>query len=616
MPSYYITPQTTITVCRNVPWDNTYRHSIRPSSLANQLSQISAYAVSGLTFNNQTYQRINDNVVRLQIGADQIRDCNYLIINNGAGFPQNKTYYAFINSVEYINNNTCEISYELDYLQTYYFDFDFDYVFVEREHSASDSVGLNTVPESFELGELICHYKSGKYYLSSQGTYTVIMYTPNLDESTPFVNWTGSIPIAVDKDSVDQSQFMPLLRNKFGGVVCALVIPISYTNITGTMLSIMGVQGSIAVLQSVNASIISVFQINGEIYSDNFSNSSITIRDFNVNEQNAFRRLDGTMYSNIKNKKLLQYPFKRLVVSNNNGTNAEYKWEEFTTRSGNNVQAQFSYFNMLMPDPHAYIYPNHYRGLDIDYESGVMLEDFPRPCWTEDSYTQWWAQNKSNFGMTMASNVISAGIMVATGGMSAAGKAANFANVGSEALVNMAAANMQGKTALGWSFNRQASSAFESEAAARKSGAVAQGVGLAQGAHGIGSSLAQLQQAKATPDQTTVQDNSALVKYNQDRLGWTFYDIGVNGEMAEVIDNYFTMFGYATHKVKIPLVKDPNTVNTRAAYNYTKTQNCCLKSASGLPSEAQSVLEKIFDTGITLWARASEVGDYTVNNQV
>lgn len=606
MPSYYITPQTTISVCRNVPWDKSYRNSLRPENLANQSSQISSYIIDNMTFTNQTYQRISDNVVRLGVGADLIRDANYLIINNGAGFPQNKTYYAFIDNVEYINNNACEITYELDYIQTYYFDFVFEDVFIEREHTETDEIGENTVPESLELGEMICHYQSGKYFLKDKGTHIIVMYTPNLDESKPFVNWNNGVPVSVDSSTFDQSQLIPGIRNNLGGMICFLDCPVNNViqNYTATFYVI-------SLLNAINASIVGVFSVNNEIAADNYSNS-ITYHDFNVNEQNSFLRLDGTRYSDIKNKKLLQYPFKRLVVSNNNGNQAEYKWEQFTTRSGDNVQAQFTYLSAFTPSPKAFIYPTHYRGIAIDYESGVTLEDFPQPSWTEDSYSKWWAQNKANFGISLASNVLSSGLMMATGGASAGARAANFANIGSEALANMGAANQQGFLSEGWKYNRQALGAFQAESQARKSGALAQGVAGAHGLMGIAGALGQLQTAKATPDQTHVQDNSAIINYIRDRLGWTFYDIGITGEMAEIIDDYFNMFGYAVHKVKQPCYKSPS--NPRPFYNYTKTQNCCLKSQNALPSEAQEIIEKIFDGGITLWAHADQIGNYSLDN--
>lgn len=614
-----VEPIGSIIFYQQIPLDKSYEHSVKYASQAAFDGMLAGYKNSPVSA--QSYSRLTKGSVRVEKPLSYLQNCNYMRISD-SGFLGGKVYYAFIDSVEYVNNETVDVFFTIDVLMTYWKDFTVPANFVEREHCAlvDDVVGKNLVPESFELGELICHYKSGKYYLRNQGVYTVIMYTPNYDvdsggdidiDSGRYVYYNGAF--ATTSPHIPDGQLAPLVRNQFGGVVCCLPRQMHIENSLQLATDMGAVQTAINLILKTGGSIISVVQVNGEIYNDNFGSTSITTRTFNVNEQGSFKKLDGTFYSNVKNKKLLQYPFKRLICSNNNGNEAEYKWELFTTRDGDIVQAQFDYFNVMLPDVKAYIYPTYYRGLPIDYETGVTLEDFPTPCWTEDSYSRWWAQNKTNYGLSLATGALSTGLMVATGGATAGTTAGILASRGSEDLANFATANMSGNFGTASKYRESALTKFEQEKIARTSGLRSQGISLGMGAMNIARTLGQKQTAKDTPDQTHIQNYAASINWLQDRLGFTFYDIGITGEMAEIIDSYFEMFGYATHKLKVP-----NFVNGgRPIWDYIKMECAQINPQTGghgINAEAQQAIEEIFNNGITLWTNLSDVGKYNLNN--
>ena len=297
-------PDGTITVYKNVPLDKSYEHSVNYSTQAAFVTALSAYNHSTLT--NQSYSRLTQNSVRVELAFSYLKDCNYMMISD-ANLYGGKVYFCFIDTVEYVNNVTCDIFFTIDVLQTYFHDFTMRENFVEREHCllADDVVGKNIVPESLELGELICHWKSGKYYLRSQGVYTVILYTPNMVKETggqfssdrEFVIYDNSIPIGVTTTStLPSQQLVPLARNQFGGVVLALPIEMRVNNTTLLANDIVSVQTAINMIIATEGSIIDIFQINGEIYDDNFTSPVIpvsnSIRDFNCNEQNSFRKIE------------------------------------------------------------------------------------------------------------------------------------------------------------------------------------------------------------------------------------------------------------------------------------------------------------------------------------
>lgn len=149
----YIAPNGNIKIFHDIPLDNTYQHTLRFSDVAHQTAYFSASSRIKASFTAQYYTRLNRGVIRVNALADNLYDCNYVAYQN-TSFG-NKWFYAFISSVEYVNNAVTEIHFEIDVMQTWYFDFQLLPCFVERMHSTSDAIGDNIVPESVERGEYI-----------------------------------------------------------------------------------------------------------------------------------------------------------------------------------------------------------------------------------------------------------------------------------------------------------------------------------------------------------------------------------------------------------------------------------------------------------------------------
>ena len=127
----YIEPSSTIRLLNGLPLDTTYEHTIYFSSISNQVSYFTSKTKHVL--NNQSYQRVNRGKIRVEVRTDECYDCNYVMFQN-TGYG-NKWFYAFIVSVEFVNNETTEITFEIDDMQTWYFDYNIDPCFIEREHS-------------------------------------------------------------------------------------------------------------------------------------------------------------------------------------------------------------------------------------------------------------------------------------------------------------------------------------------------------------------------------------------------------------------------------------------------------------------------------------------------
>lgn len=143
MSSIY--PSTNVRLLTGVPLNPSYNDTIYFSSISAQTQYFYSMTKPGMIFSNQSFQRASKNKIRLQVPIEAVYDCNYMVFTNQ--MHGNKPFYAFITQVEYVNEKTSEITYELDVIQTWYFQFSFGECFIERTHVLDDRIGANIVEE-------------------------------------------------------------------------------------------------------------------------------------------------------------------------------------------------------------------------------------------------------------------------------------------------------------------------------------------------------------------------------------------------------------------------------------------------------------------------------------
>ena len=168
----YVAPQGTITLYTDIPIDINFDHTIYFATRAAQSAYFSLHYA--YQYSSQMYQRVGKGKLRIKQEADALYNCNYLSFKNvntrTGSTPTTKTFYAFITGVEYVNNMTTEITYQIDPIQTWLPNVDYDLLpcFVEREHTTSDNVGDNLVPEDLAYGEYVHGNVDGTGQLGSK----------------------------------------------------------------------------------------------------------------------------------------------------------------------------------------------------------------------------------------------------------------------------------------------------------------------------------------------------------------------------------------------------------------------------------------------------------------
>lgn len=330
----YIIPNSTVKIYRNVPLDNTYEHTLYFSNITEQKRYFhETQSILVDVFNNLTYQRVNKKVMRLQKSADSIYDCNYLAFKNTA-YGSDKWFYAFITRVEYINDATCEIEYEIDVMQTWLFEVTILDCFVEREHSALDVYNTNRENEP-QLVDLIYKLTNEKtwtpsdwdYYLlatasSPQDRGTVREYTLNKSKFYGALHYIGS-----------ESQ---------GGAVTE---PIELYYSEGTEDRISG-----------------IIKVPHEFFLLDDENPRVPNLAFDNIQRPS--DLNGFVPRNVK---CLQYPYVKMVASNLKGTTCEYSFEDFADNEGT-----FRLFGDCTGiNDYIALVPEAHRGYSFDFDSAI-----------------------------------------------------------------------------------------------------------------------------------------------------------------------------------------------------------------------------------------------------
>lgn len=135
-----IIPNSTITLYSGVQIDN--NEQLIFSSIANQAAYFATKSV--MTVQDCQYVKKTGRI-NITVSGSVISTCNYLSFINPSF--DNKVFYCRIIDYDFINNETCSISWVIDYWQTYMFDVSFDDMHIERQHlSVTDFNKAETNP--------------------------------------------------------------------------------------------------------------------------------------------------------------------------------------------------------------------------------------------------------------------------------------------------------------------------------------------------------------------------------------------------------------------------------------------------------------------------------------
>lgn len=569
-----IVPNSEVYILRNVPLEPSFDHTIWFDSSDQQATAFTTYALA-YYFNKVSYQRYPRPYITLDKTVDELIGCNYMMFRN-TGFGE-KWFYAFITQIEYISNTTSRIYYTIDPMQTYLFDVNVGECWVEREHAMTDNIGDNLVPESFELGDYVYDADYLPSIFDKEGYVICILATWRANKTDK--GWEIIDVSYGGTGGIDSGIYTGLVKN-----IC------EETDV-GRAASKANDIISAATKANKADGIVSITMFPKYFLNISVS-SSIAVKptDHVFEDIPAFTgTFDGYK---PKNNKLYTAPFCGVYVDNLQGNAANYAYEYFTNR-----KPKFNIVGAANGNLECSSIPLNYKGLSANYQESLIMGGFPQCAWNVDTFKAWIAQNKYAIAAGVATTAIDtvkqvAGAVAGVGLASAAtGAAAQAGNVS------------------------QFAGAYANQMAAQQN---AKNVAINSGGDVLNKTInlvAQVKTASTQPNHSRGQQSSS-VYCAMGVQGFHYMPYRIQGQFAHIIDDFFSMYGYKTNRLKVP------NRSGRKSWNYVKTCGCNLTGSA--PADVTAELVSIYDRGITFWRCIdlstgnpfTRVGDYTLDNSL
>lgn len=530
----YIYPNTTLKILRGVNLNNDYDHTIFFDGKVAQTEYFLSKAKYTLT--NQSYQRKERGWIQVDINQNNLWDCTYIMYQNTS--YNNKWFYAFILSVDYVNDNISKINFEIDVMQTWFFDHFLDKCFVEREHASTDIAGDNTIDEGLDLGP--------EYHVQANARY-------NLDCTRICVVEAGRW----DPSIGTEGEYVP-----YDAYKCLNY----YTGMRFTSFDLLNTNSLDELRQHLKSyiehgiedAIIAIYQyprFMGEmpLSASGSENYGYSYADYAFHPNTV--QIDGYI---PKNRKLFTYPYNLIELDNGLGDTTKFKMELWDNAHIGN----FRIYGTPHGIPSCACMPVYYNGEANSFQNALSSKINIQCAWSGDAYQVWLARNDKNIGLSMAAQsigliggIIGAGVGIAT----------------------------------------------ENPALVRTAGGIAATSG-GNLVRNIFSVISKKHETDATPDPVHGQIANDMLNLQSDLNHFAFRQKTIRQEYAKIIDEYFSRFGYACHRVKEPARK------VRQNWTYTKTVGCEING--NIPSDDLVKLKSIYNHGVTFWTNGNNIGNY------
>lgn len=518
-----ITKGSIVYLYNNVPLTKDYTDTMYFASLS---AQTSAFAsLSHLNVSNYSYVGPGENTFRVDCSAntnENLYTYNYIAFQNTTF--GGKWWYAFIDSVRYINNSCYEISYTIDVFQSFMFEVDWTtQVFVEREHSVLDEIFTSFTDENIDTGE-----------------YQYWNQTDMINPKNP------EIVVASSVDSNNDDVKGSLYGNIYSGLAYNVFSTTDFADVNAFLSGLTD--------NNKSSAVVAIFMAYAPFFNSSDGSTAALTREVGITV-----RTDTIDNYQPRNKKLFNYPYNFLYITNGSGNsmNVEPQYCELNE----NGQQEFLLVGETSCNPTITLYPLGYKGTEsgtANFNEKMTLTGFPQCAYTIDSFRAWLAQNSGTTAMQIVGGVGSIAGGIAT-------------------------------TAL--------------------SGGLASSVGagmIATGAMSIGSSMIEIGVQSARPPQASGNSGSGGM-FAQGLLTFMVYQCQITRERAMIIDSYFDKKGYAVKRVK------QANRSSRPHWNYVETREADYHGA--VPSEYLEQINTAMNHGVTFWKNFSDVGNYSLLNE-
>ena len=305
----------------------------------------------------------------------QCLQANYIAFQNKD--YSNKWFFAFIDEVIYNGEANTEIRYTVDSWATWYDEWNVKKCYVVRQHELIDTIGSNLVEENLNVGDVIEEQETiDTSYTNEYGYFIGIYsgYTPTDNQSSGGKNYDGVSVLNNVYSGLDLFLFKITQKTDIGNILFF----IARTNDDGKIADINNMfiipNAAINEARLVQHSFPYIYnnvQLGTCYYYTIPPATDDVVFDPVIFNTTINKRTSFTGFT-PKNKKCFTDPFNYLYVSNNQGSDNIYKYEDF---SGSNCV--FENQLAVSVGVSGRIVPKNYKGKIKDYDESLTLGKYP-----------------------------------------------------------------------------------------------------------------------------------------------------------------------------------------------------------------------------------------------
>lgn len=641
----YVTPQTHIYLYKNIPLPSNYEHTFYFADESAQSTYFASKHTTALTYAPTTYQNITAGVIRVGINIKTVYNVNYLSFTNsetnGETGYEKKTYYCFVTNVVYINENTTEIHYTVDVMQTYLFQYSSNgnlkkKMFVDRTHiaKADDNLGANCMfnDEGLDLGiEMytdILNTSIPDFGTVGYGVQAYVLFTGTLVRYSQLDSDT-SIPndlTPTEVQALSPSRKLIVVKTPGGKVYGYsnkindsayqnlynldhnLLFPLSGAYFTiynddGTpylggedMTSsrvgdgALGLSYFVQILNALGKSdaIVRIILLPTKVIGRKRPNTNTNVLYYDDMTPVTTTIKSGTKFGTYtpKNKKLYVYPYNYIVIDNNENDSKVYMPQNITDDilvTGLKICYQASFLNGELV-----AYPVNYVGGDVS--NGIIKNIGVETAYITSAYKDWLANSEIARNMAIRQHKINSMINIVGGA---------FGNDGSGIETGEYQPTLTGEKG-DWIASPKGKTLKGTGAFALN--ATKSSVKAMANSYNFISNLTQQKAQMAEIPNALKGSLDSNMSFITNRMGFKAMRVRVQAGVAKRIDDYFSVYGYKISDWQVPQLK------VRANWTFIKTAGCAV--TGNIPKDFESAIDQIFDNGITFWANTANFMDY------
>ena len=534
-----------------VPWTADYRH-VYYDALGNATSLINSFMT--LSTDGYTYLRESTDI-RVPYNSDDIYGINYCIYRNN-----NKWFFAFVNTITYVNNNTSLLHLEEDVWQTWGASIDWHACFVAREHVNSDNIGEHLINEPAFPFEVTTTNQS---FIDFSTDAVIIIMT----NAVPHIKDGTSMFIAQQETNIDGSDAVSGTR--YGGIyqgakAYAFTLPAT----AGHFLDNLNKAGAAE-------SVCAVFLFPEDFL--DFDENTHEVLEFTQPKKQQRRYIAPKTCGNgyvPRNNKLLTFPYSFTSISGMNGSELTIQYEKNRNQT-DSFQIDIEQVVPFDPSASAFVSVTDYDGSEdtslLNGEYIINCACAPQLSWVYGSYQNWIAQNKNILDEKTFQRQL--GAMLGAGGAMLAYIALGFATGGVSAMASIGAIGATGGS-------------------------------LTNMVLGDRMQTAQIEAQKKIPNHiiSGSTDNNLCAIH---LMGFLIRSKSLMEDYARSLDAFFDQFGYEVDRLKVP------NRTGRPSWNYVKT--VAANVGGNIPADRLALINQTLDNGVTFW-HTTDVGNYSLSN--